>query len=35
MQLPITMHMAQGTTFLGLDYSQQDFYVDNEGRKAK
>lgn len=24
----------EGTTFLGLDYSQQDFYVDNEGRKA-
>lgn len=25
---------SEGTTFLGLDYSQQDFYVDNEGRKA-
>ena len=24
----------EGTTFLGLDYSQQDFYVDSEGRKA-
>ena len=26
--------LPEGTTFLGLDYSQQDFYVDNEGRKA-
>ena len=26
--------MPEGLTFLGLDYSQSDFYVDNEGRKA-
>lgn len=26
--------LPEGITFLGLDYSQQDFYVDNEGRKA-
>ena len=26
--------LPEDTTFLGLDYSQQDFYVDNEGRKA-
>ena len=26
--------LPDGITFLGLDYSQQDFYVDNEGRKA-
>ena len=26
--------LQEGTTFLGLDYSQQDFYVDSEGRKA-
>ena len=26
--------LPKSITFLGLDYSQQDFYVDNEGRKA-
>ena len=26
--------LPEDTTFLGLDYSQQDFYVDSEGRKA-
>lgn len=26
--------LLEGITFLGLDYSQQDFYVDSEGRKA-
>lgn len=26
--------LPEGITFLGLDYSQQDIYVDNEGRKA-
>lgn len=26
--------MPEGLAFLGLDYSQSDFYVDNEGRKA-
>ena len=26
--------LPEDITFLGLDYSQQDFYVDSEGRKA-
>lgn len=26
--------VTEGTSFLGLDYSQKDFYVDSEGRKA-
>ena len=26
--------LPKGTRFLGLDYSQKDFYVDSEGRKA-
>ena len=26
--------LPENITFLGLDYSQQDFYVDSEGRKA-
>lgn len=26
--------LPEGITFLGLDYSQKDFYVDSEGRKA-